>query len=388
MAEPSGFQTQNHPADGMDEAAKAFFEQEQAKREGRAKLREAAGLAGGEAPSGAPAAGSELTDQERIDLASGRPAADDQGAAREDGSGEPIGDPEDQGVEPQGDLEEGEPQGDPYEEEIPLDAQIELADGSTTTLEDLRDGYMRQRDYTAKTTELGEQRRLFEEKVAEAYNAYKQRIDGAVELADQLQAHLAVFAPNAQQMNDLRVRDPGEYAARMEDMRAKKALIDKALAGKRDAEAEAARRAEEARAASVPIERAKLAEKVPAFKKNFDGEYHALTRYALASDGGELRPEEWDLISDHRYVTLVWKAREYDRATRSTLKGVRKKLARRPRSVRSGTQREAGESGGEQLEAAMANLKANPDSRKAQEAAFMARENAKRSRVGAQRGRT
>jgi hypothetical protein len=149
---------------------------------------------------------------------------------------------------------------------------------------------------------------------------------------------------------------------------------------------EAQQRAEAERLAQIPAQRSALQRKIQAFSDDFDGEYGRLGRYVLASDGGELRPEEWDMVDDHRYVTLAWKAMQYDLATRKQAPMVRRKLAGTKRVVRPGSQRDPGDTHAAEQSAAMANLKANPESRDAQYQAFLALEKA-RTRARSSRGR-
>jgi len=378
MPPDPAFESQNSPTAGVDEAAKAFFDMEQARK---AKVRAAAGLPALDPDAEPQREPTTLeTSLDELVEADGEP---EPKKADEDPSGEPNADPDAQAPEPQADPGQAEPQGDPQDLEIPLEARITLPNDVEVSFQDLQEGYMRQQDYTAKTTELGEQRRLFEDKVGGAYQAFEKQVAQNAALATELQAHLQSVLPSTQEMEKLRAVDPGEYAARMEDMRRKQGAIAQATQLRQNAEAEAARRVDEQRAARVPAEREALAAKVPRFKKNFDREYDALSRYALASDGGGLSPEEWDQVDDHRYVTLVWKAQEYDKATRKTAPAVRRALAKKPRPVRSGSPRDTGETQRSEVDVAMANLEKHPDSRDAAAAVFLAKERAKRSRASA-----
>ncbi len=376
MAQPADFQSQHNAVEGLDQAARDFFELERKKH---APKEEAKVEADPEPDPEKPATPEEPLLGDRVSRAAGEDIKPDPEQA------DPEEKPEDPPAEEPADESSDQ---EPEVEEISLDTMVEMSDGANVSIHELQRGFMREQDYTAKTTELSAQRKEFEAKVGEAYQVYEKRIGDANELAVQLQAALQTYQPNPQMMEKLRVQDPGEYSARMEDMRIKQGLVDRALQGQKDVGAEAARRADETRAARVPIERKLLAERLPIFKKDFDGEYERLSRYAVASDGGELRPEEWDLVDDHRYVTLVWKAREYDRATRTTAPEVRKKIARKPRRLRSGSQSEAGDTGDVAVKAAMANLKANPDSKAAAQQVFFAREQRRRAKQGARGGRT
>jgi hypothetical protein len=375
--EPS-FESRNSPTAGVDDAAKAFFDMEQ---ERKAAVRKLAGI-----PEEDPAAEPEREPTRLEAELDALVDADPEDPDAEDAPGEPNAELDAQAPDPEADPDPAAPQDEPGDLEIPLEARITLPNGAETSFQDLQEGYMRQQDYTAKTTELGDHRRQFEAKVGEAYQAFDEQVQQNVALATELQAHLESVLPTQQAMEALRKVDPGEYAARMEDMRRKQGAIAQAANLKKNAEAVAASRLSDQQAAQIPVERKALAAAVPAFRRNFDKEYDALSRYAVASDGGGLRPEEWDQVIDHRYVTLVYKAREYDKATRKTAPAVRKAMAKKPRSVRSGSPRDTGETQRSEVDVAMANLKAHPDSRDAAAAVFLARERSKRTGLKA-RGR-
>ena len=171
-------------------------------------------------------------------------------------------------------------------------------------------------------------------------------------------------------------------------MRARRELLDRSVRAKQMAMKEAQDRYEAQRKARVPHEREALMAVNPAFKRDFFGEYERLGRYAIAPDGGGLRPEEWDLVDDHRHINLVWKAREYDLATRKTAPELKKKLARKPQPPRSGsTDGRNRHTRGDEVAAAMARLK-ETGSQDALRDAFLAREHAKRAAGKARRGRT
>jgi hypothetical protein len=377
MARDQAFESQDNPIAGVDEAAKLFYDLEQKKH----------AIARGESPPEALGKAAE-SEESASKPASEEIGADPDSAAPEDAPEETI----EAGAEEQGpgageQTPAEEPEGEEVEE-LSLDTAIGMADGSEVTLKELQLGYQRHADYTRKTTELAEHRKQFEANAGQLAVEVEKRIQHVGELASTLEAHLAQVMPNQQQLEQLRKVDPGEYAARVEDIRNKQGAIAQAKQAQQAARQEAERRVDEERAARVPAERAALAEVIPAFKKDFDTEYERLGRYALASDGGGLRPEEWDLVDDHRYVTLVWKAREYDKATRKTAPVVRKAMARKPKTVRSGSPREAGQAARDEVSATMAHLKANPDSKDAQVNAFLARERAKRAQHAAAMRRT
>jgi hypothetical protein len=127
-------------------------------------------------------------------------------------------------------------------------------------------------------------------------------------------------------------------------------------------------------AQAVPRERAALAQEDQDFAKDFDATYSNVSRWATSPEGGRLSPAEWNGIFDHRHVSIIKKAMMWDEATRKKAPQVARKLAaKKPRTLRPGTQKEAGETQTEELRQAMADLKEKGDQRSAMKA-FLARE--------------
>jgi hypothetical protein len=333
-------------SDGMDEAAKAIFDMNQ-RRQGIDPEGEAA------EPEPAP-------------------------------EGEPEGESAEPEAEPAGDAEpESESEGEPEE------PTLKLEDGTEITAHELKRGWLREADYTRKAMELAQQRATFEATQRAHQTAIEQRMQQVNGIAEQLQFEMAQLMPSAIELQRLRVEDPAEFSAKMMEIQRRQNLFATVQATRNQMMQEAAARAEQERQARIPQEVASLQAAVPAFKKDFATEYESLGRYALAPDGGNLRPEEWEQLIDHRHVTLVWKAREYDKATRKTQPEVHGKLAQKPRTIRPGAStRGTGDTMERELKAAMDQLNKNPDSTEAIQRMFEVRERAKRARMPGRRGPT
>lgn len=240
---------------------------------------------------------------------------------------------------------EGEVQEEP--EATPEGEVVALEDGSEVPLAELVKGHLRQADYTQKTQALAEERSQFDAQRQQVAAQAQEGMERLAGMAQALEVELAKYRPTPQQIEDLRQTDPGQAALLIEDDRRQRELIQMA-------QAEQDRIAREQQQAVIPQQRAALVQANPAFAENFDAEYQGLGEYAISPDGGGLRRDEWDQLVDHRHVNLVWKAREYDKATRNA-KRLPKKLANVPKVLRPGSPRDARDTQSERYSAALAN---------------------------------
>jgi hypothetical protein len=394
MAKPDEFQARNHPDSGTEDAAKGFFDREQ-----RRNSIKRGDMAPSEMLNALPEDGKRpappLVDQTPLDP--------EQEAVVPPDAVESLGvDPPEDGLAPDPEIESSPVLGgeaddevveaagaDPESFEIPNDAMVTLPDGSQATFSDLQKGYMKNGDYTRKTIDLSNNRKEFDEKVSKASEAFKQRgaqLDG---LARALQEELSKNQVTPQQLETLRATDPAEYAAVSEDLRRKRELLNHAHIQQQQLAQDWKKRQDAEQRQRIPIEREALQSLSKAFRDNFDDTYSRVGNYVISPDGGNLQPEEWDQAVDHRFVRLAEKAMYYDEATRKDKPGIRKQLAGKPRVVRPGIQRDAGDTHSEQQAALMKRLKADPENHALQKEAWLLNEQ-RRSRVkaGGQRGRT
>lgn len=207
---------------------------------------------------------------------------------------------------------EGEQAEQPQTFEIPIDGKK-----TTVTLDELTKGYLRQSDYTRKTTEVATQRQALAAEVSQTQaerNAYAQALEQANALLTQLQ-------PAEPDWNALYQADPAQYAATREMWRSyqeqRQAVEQQRQTVAQRANADKARSARE----FVEAQRGKLLEALPAWTdpKVASAERAQLLEWA-AQNG--FSADEMGTIADHRAVLTMRKAMLFDRAatTRATLK--------------------------------------------------------------------
>jgi len=261
----------------------------------------------------------------------------------------------------------------PQDEEPAGGDVVQLDDGTQVPVADLVKGHLRQADYTKKTMELATEKRELDQQREQIAAETAASVQQVTSLAQQLHAQLQRSQPTEQQMAELRQRDPAQAALVMEDQRRQRELIEAA-------NQQAVYMQQQQAASVIPQQRALLAERLPAFEKDFDTEYQDLGAYAISPDGGGLQREEWDQLVDHRHVTLVWKAKQYDEATRKARTIPKKLPSNKPRVLRPGVQRDAGDTATEQYATALARQRDKGGDQRSTAQAFLAREQSRRAR--------
>jgi len=233
--------------------------------------------------------------------------------------------------------QEAAPQDDAAAEEAPETEaeavyEIELEDGKTErfTAEELRSNILRQRDYTRKTQELAEGRRIVEAKAAEVGNLVRQLGARIQSLDSQIKGE------DTSAWDQLRQTDPSEWSARMLERQQRIGALNAAQA---EYQAQMARHQQEMQRREADI----LREKIPAWRDNAvaSREYGELIQFAIDSYG--LTPDVLESVaSDHRFVLLARDARQGRETTRKA-DALKQKVRKLPRVQQPGAavQREA-----------------------------------------------
>ena len=224
----------------------------------------------------------------------------------------------------EGSEEVEDPTEEPEEETEEEQPQTFEVDGQEVSLDELKLGYLRQSDYTRKTQAAAEQRKAAE--------AQQQNYESS------LQALLAAAGADLSRFQNvnwegLAVQDPGQYQQA-------KAIYEQAqstynlIRGQAEshmtqmqerAQAELKQRASE----SLGI----LKSTIPNWSNDL---YYEIGEYAQKELG--VSSDEFNNIADHRSITAMWKAMQYDRAKTVTTE---KKVKASPQKTLSGSKADA-----------------------------------------------
>ena len=201
------------------------------------------------------------------------------------------------------------------------------------TLDELKKSYQLGSDYTKKTQEVAEQRKVIEQEAKAIIEARKVRD----EYSQKLQAVENYLLSNNDTPEDLAAmseNDPIGYAKVVADMTLKKEHLQSVQAEQQ----RLAQQQQSDRAAQleqfVQEEAQKLAESLPEFSDKAKGEQ---VRNDIRSYGKKVgfTDEELSQVYDSRHVLVLHKAAQYDKLMAGKA-GVKKKVAKAPKTVKSG----------------------------------------------------
>lgn len=237
------------------------------------------------------------TDEEETPEEDEAPAADeDADEASDEGSEDEDATAEDEG--------EADEEVDPAKQlhTVKIDGKDEQV-----TLEELKNGYQRQADYTRKTMAVAQERNQLQQEYSQVQQERAQYSELLTVLAGQLQEQLG----QEPDWDALYNENPLEYVRQKDLFRERQEQLE-AANSERQRLAHLQMMEEAARlTAKVKEGRAKLSELVPAWRdeKAFDADKVKIREYGkkLGFTDAEL-----DKAYDHRAVTLLWKAMRFD----------------------------------------------------------------------------
>lgn len=201
------------------------------------------------------------------------------------------------------------------------------------TLDELKKSYQLGSDYTKKTQEVAEQRKVIEQEAKAIIEARKVRDDYQTKL-QAIEQFLTGTNDNPAELAAMKENDPVGYAVKVAEMTEKKEQLQ-------TVQAERARLAQEQQTESqaqmqkfVEQEQIKLAESLPEFSDKTKGEQ---VRNDIRSYGKKMgfTDEELSQVYDSRHVLVLHKAAQYDKLMAGKA-GVKKKVAKAPKTVKSG----------------------------------------------------
>lgn len=201
------------------------------------------------------------------------------------------------------------------------------------TLDELKKSYQLGSDYTKKTQEVAEQRKVIEQE-AKAIIEARQVRDNYSQKLQAIEQFLTGQNDNPAELAAMKENDPVGYAVKVAEMTEKREQLQ-------TVQAERARLAQEQQTESqaqmqrfVEQEQIKLAESLPEFSDKTKGEQ---IRNDIRSYGKKVgfTDEELSQVYDSRHVLVLHKAAQYDKLMAGKA-GVKKKVAKAPKTVKSG----------------------------------------------------
>ena len=227
---------------------------------------------------------------------------------------------EEEAPEEEGQAEEETEEEVEQEEETEIVAEEDLkytikVDGEELEvgIEELKNGYQRQADYTRKSQALAEQR-----KETEAIQSERQRLEqerqmyanGLQMLQEQQSSKLQEF--ESIDWTALKADDPYQYMLKKDEYRDAQEKVQNVQQQQMLIQQEQAEEAQKARAHFVQQEYARLVEALPEWNDQESTIKKDVQEYARSVG---FLPEEINQLADHRSVLVIKKAMEYDKLT-------------------------------------------------------------------------
>lgn len=183
--------------------------------------------------------------------------------------------------------------------------------GENVTLSNLKNGYLRQQDYTRKTQELAENRKQFNEAAQQQVQTIKQERERLKNEREQMQRYMQEFMPQEPDWNALYQQDPSQYAAQREIWRTwqdRRNEIDQKLQQERQANQQQTQQASQQK---LQQEMSKLTEALPEWKDTEKAQDEKRRLLEWAPKAGYSQ-EELSSVVDHRDLITARKAMLYD----------------------------------------------------------------------------
>ena len=249
--------------------------------------------------------------------------------------------------------EEVEETDEPEEEEV----EEETEEPSTYTItvdgeeievdiDELKNGYQRQSDYTRKSQELAEQRKQNEAIQEERIRLEQERLmyaNGLQALKEAQETKLKEYENI--DWATLKEEEPYEYVLKRDEYRDAQDKVQKAAQQQQVVQQQQAQAAAQARAEFVQNEFAKLIEVMPEWNDRDSNIKSDIRKFAIESG---YAPEEVEQLADHRSVLILKKAMEFDKLTKKV--APKKKAVKKvPKVQKSGRGKPKAEANSEAL---------------------------------------
>ena len=201
------------------------------------------------------------------------------------------------------------------------------------TLDELKKSYQLGSDYTKKTQEVAEQRKVIEQEAKAIIEARKVRDDYSQKL-QAVEQFLTGTNDSPEDLSVMKENDPVGYAVKVAEMTEKKEQLQAIQAEKNRLAQEQQADNQAQMQKFVEQEQIKLAESLPEFSDKTKGEQIRNDIRSYGKKAG-FTDEELSQVYDSRHVLVLHKAAQYDKLMAGKA-GVKKKVAKAPKTVKSG----------------------------------------------------
>jgi hypothetical protein len=233
---------------------------------------------------------------------------------------------------------------DQIEDEQTSDSNQELykvvVDGQEleVTLDELMKGYSRQSDYTRKTEKLSQERKILEDRNAQAQRLNEEAKIKRDEYAANIKLLEEQFLANESKvdMDKLYAEDPAEYVREEARQRKRKEMLQQTRDEKKKLQEEQMMENMKNRQIYLAQQSKLLAEKLPIYADPKKGPQFRKNLQEYAKEVG-YSDQDLDQLIDHRAVVMLANAYRYDKLRKANLKN--KKITKVSKVVSSSTQK-------------------------------------------------
>jgi len=235
------------------------------------------------------------------------------------------------------DTEESEDDSEIEDEEVVEEEQTftvkAAGEEKEVTLDELKKSYQLGSDYTKKTQEVAEQRKVIDQEAKAIIEARKVRDDYAQRL-QAVEQFLVGSNDSPEDLAAMKENDPIGYAVKVAEMTEKKDQLQQVNAERQ----RIAQEQESDRSANmqkyVEGEAQKLTQSLPEFSDKIKGEK---IRHEIRNYGKKVgfTDDELSQVYDSRHVLVLHKAAQYDKLMAGKA-GVKKKVANAPKTMKGG----------------------------------------------------
>jgi hypothetical protein len=229
--------------------------------------------------------------------------------------------PEDEAV---ADEEVEDPTEDPEAEESEEELTFEIGNGETVTAEELKLGYLRQSDYTQKTQNLAESRKAAEAQIEETTATMSALLSAAG-------ADLSRF--QGVDWERAAVENPEQYKQAKASFEQTRSTYEFIKAQSDQYQEQQQQQAETAQKEAATESLTVLKTNIPNWSNDL---YYSIGEYAQKDLG--VSSEEFNQVADHRIITALYKAMQFDQAKTVAAK---KKIKASPTKTLSGGKADA-----------------------------------------------